>query len=120
MTEPVSVSLGCDYDLSEHEPQWVSEEDGLRIEAYDIDGNLVLNVDWAPGGKWDHLEDQGLFAEMVRTLVEGLTESEVVLVPADAADAPSANEEAPAGAGCSLAGAEESVDLGSCGCPIAG
>jgi|LauGreDrversion4_2_1035121.scaffolds.fasta_scaffold732595_2 hypothetical protein len=119
--EPVIMGIGCEVDLGQYEPQWSEERDGLRINAYEVDGQLILDFDWEPGGTWDQLEDPAVFAQFAKKTLEALCGhgEDVVVVDLDGPDAPIGQEETPAAAECTLAGADDGDrDPKNCGCPL--
>jgi len=117
--EPLTMSLGCEYDLSQYEPQWREERDGLRVEAYDIDGQLILDFDWEPGGTWDQLEESGVFEQFAKKMLEALCGEEMEVAMLEGNDALDAQQQTPATSGCSLAGVDGADrDPRNCGCPL--
>mgnify|MGYP006275253049 CR=1 FL=1 len=119
--EELTMSIGCEVDLGQYEPQWSDERDGLRINAYEVDGQLILDFDWEPGGTWDQLEDPAVFAQFAKKTLEALCDNgeEMVVVSLEDSDAPAKQEEAPAAAECTLAGADDADrDPKNCGCPL--
>lgn len=75
MPEPSPVSSDA-VDLSQHEPEFVVEDDGLKIAAYEIGDEYVLDFDWADDSKWAPLGDPELFEKFTNELLARLMNEE--------------------------------------------
>lgn len=60
-------------DLSAHEPVLHIEDEGLDIKAYEIDGRILLDLDWAPESRWSLLDDAAKCKQFVVSWIEGMT-----------------------------------------------
>jgi hypothetical protein len=60
-------------DLSAHEPVLHVEDEGLEIKGYEIDGQFLLDFDWAPGSQWSFLDDEANFKQFVVNWLEEMT-----------------------------------------------
>ena len=64
-------------ELKDLEPVLHVEDEGLDIRGYEIDGEFVLDFDWAPGGPWDELNDEAKFKHFVVQWLEQMTGREM-------------------------------------------
>lgn len=67
-----------ELDLSQYEPEFVVEDDGLTIAAYEVDDQYVLDFDWADDSKWAPLGDPELFEKFTNELLGRLCNEDEV------------------------------------------
>ena len=60
-------------DLSGLEPVLQMEDEGLQIKGYEVDGEFLLDFDWAPGSRWSFLDDEAQFKQFVAHWLEEMT-----------------------------------------------
>lgn len=60
-------------DLSGLEPIFHMEDEGLDIKGYEIDGQFLLDFDWAPGSQWSFMDDEVQFKQFVARWLEEMT-----------------------------------------------
>lgn len=60
-------------DLSSLEPVLHMEDEGLDIKGYEVDGEFLLDFDWAPGSRWSFLDDEVEFKQFVVRWLEEMT-----------------------------------------------
>ena len=64
-------------DLSSHEPVLHVEDEGLDVRGYEVDGEFLLDFDWAPGSRWSFLDDEVEFMQFVARWLEEMTGREI-------------------------------------------
>ena len=64
-------------DLSSLEPVLHMEDEGLDIKGYEVDGEFLLDFDWAPGSRWSFLDDEAEFKQFVARWLEEMTGREI-------------------------------------------
>ena len=59
--------------IGDHEPLLRLENEGLVIQAFEIDGECVLDFDWPSDSRWTFLEDEATFQAFAIQWLEEVT-----------------------------------------------